>query len=93
MDQIHPLRAYRERQDPPLSQEQLADKLGTSKASVSRWETGERKPEVELVPDISAKTGIPPAELRPDLAALFASILPKRRNRERRPARAKSRAA
>lgn len=88
MDSLHPLRAYRERQDPPLTQEQLAGQLGVSKASVSRWETGERKPEQELVPVISRKTGIPPEELRPDLAFMFAaaaapspSKAPRRRQR------------
>ena len=71
MESIHPLRAYRERHQPPLTQEQLAGQLGVSKASVSRWETGERKLELDLLPDISSKTGIPPAKLRPDLAEMF----------------------
>lgn len=71
MDPIHPLRAYREKQSPPLTQEQLAEQLGTSKASVSRWETGERKPEPEELLNIAAKTGIAPSALRPDLARIF----------------------
>ncbi len=87
MDSIHPLRAYRERQSPPLTQEQLAAQLNVSKASVSRWETGERKPEVELLPGVARKTGIPAAELRPDLAEMFA------RPRRSKAARTRSRAA
>lgn len=71
MDSIHPLRAYRERHTPPLTQEQLAEQLGTSKASVSRWETGERKPEPEELLNIAKKTGIAPGALRPDLARIF----------------------
>lgn len=90
MDDIHPLRAFRERQTPPLSQAALADLLNTTKASVSRWETGKRKPEVELVPSISEKTGIPPGKLRPDLAHLFGATA-RRGSRQR--SRARPRAA
>lgn len=82
MDTIHPLRAYRERREPTLTQEQLANFLGVSKASVSRWETGKRKLDEEnLLAAISAKTGIPAAKLRPDLAAMFKSAKPRRRPR------------
>lgn len=88
MESIHPLKSYRESQSPPLSQEQMAALLGVSKASVSRWETGERKPEQALVPRISAKTGIHPAKLRPDLAGLFSPSA-----RDRRSPRRKTRVA
>jgi len=94
MDEVHPLKAFREKQAPPLTQVQLGELLGVSKVSVSRWETGERKPEPDLLPRISAKTGISPAALRPDLAELFTS--PRSRNGPGRPSappRAKSRAA
>jgi transcriptional regulator with XRE-family HTH domain len=76
MEQIHPLRAFREKQVPPLSQEQLADLLGVSRVTVNRWESGARKPEPEELPGISAKTGISPAELRPDLAVLLNPPVP-----------------
>lgn len=89
MENIHPLRDYRERQTPPLTQEQLAKQLGTTKATVSRWETGERKPEPEELPKIEAKTGIPPRLLRPDIAEIFN---PPRRSTRAKGA-AKSRAA
>lgn len=71
MDVIHPLKAYRERQEPPLTQERLAGLLGVSKAAVSRWEAGERKPEETILPTITERTGIPARELRPDLAELM----------------------
>lgn len=34
----------REAHVPPLTQEQLAERVGTTKATISRWETGERDP-------------------------------------------------
>jgi transcriptional regulator with XRE-family HTH domain len=82
MDSIHPLRAYREGHSPKLTVRDLARKLGKSSAAVSRWETGKRRPQVDEVPAISAKTGIPPEKLRPDLAHLFARrTSPARRKR------------
>ncbi len=69
MLQEHPLKTYRVANG--LSQEEMAVKLEVSSVSVSRWETGARKIDTDLVPAISEKTGIPKAELRPDLAALF----------------------
>lgn len=71
MESIHPLKLYRERQDPPLSQERLAGLLDVSRVTVTRWESGARKMDGELVPKVSLVTGIPPAELRPDLAELL----------------------
>ena len=70
-EQVHPLRAYRERQDPPMNRRQLADLLGVSTASVSRWEAGERKPDEGALLRIMKKTGIPASALRPDLAELL----------------------
>lgn len=63
----HPLKAFRQRQTPPLTQTALAELLGVSRASVSRWESGLRLPEEDLLPTIAEKTGIDPGELRPDL--------------------------
>jgi transcriptional regulator with XRE-family HTH domain len=71
MESIHPLRNFRETQNPRLTQDQLANLLGVSKASVSRWETGTRKLDEDLLSSVSAKTGIPKAKLRPDLAELL----------------------
>jgi transcriptional regulator with XRE-family HTH domain len=71
MDDIHPLKAYRQERIPPLSQQQLAGELSVSRETVARWETG-RDIDIGLVPRVSGKTGIPPGKLRPDLAAIFA---------------------
>jgi transcriptional regulator with XRE-family HTH domain len=71
MENIHPLRVFREQQAPPLTQEQLANLLGVTKAAISRWEAGERQPGKEIIPTITEKTGIPASKLRPDLAALM----------------------
>jgi len=71
MDDTHPLRAFRERHKPPLSQKGLADLLGVDRVTVARWETGTRLIDPDLVPGIARKTEIPARELRPDLASLF----------------------
>jgi transcriptional regulator with XRE-family HTH domain len=68
MQDIHPLKAYRETQTPKLSQAGLASKLGVARLTVLRWETGERKIDPSLVPAVAEKTGIPAKALRPDLA-------------------------
>jgi transcriptional regulator with XRE-family HTH domain len=67
----HPLKAYRESQTPRLSQALLAERLGVKRLTVTRWENGGRKIDASKLPDISAKTGIPAKELRPDLAELM----------------------
>ena len=67
----HPLRTFRERHDPPLSQDDLAALLGVSRVTVTRWEAGSRKLDEELLPRVAEATGIAPADLRPDLAALL----------------------
>lgn len=71
MESIHPLRAYRERQNPRLTQKQLADRLGVKKATVSRWETGARKLDETKLTEVAEATGIAPSDLRPDLAELL----------------------
>jgi transcriptional regulator with XRE-family HTH domain len=66
MSEIHPVRAYRERQTPPLSQEQFADRVGVTRFTVMRWESGGPIGEREL-PAVSKEIGVPAKELRPDL--------------------------
>ena len=61
----HPLREYRVRES--LTQDHLARLLGVSKAAVSRWENGERKPDQQACRNIAKKIGISAEELRPDL--------------------------
>lgn len=71
MEHVHPLRAYRERQQPPLSQQELAELLGVDRVTVTRWEAGSRQIDVEKLPQVAERTGIAPSDLRPDLAEIF----------------------
>lgn len=68
----HPLKTYRMQRG--LSQEGLGQELGVSGVAVSRWETGARKIDSDLLPSIVVKTGIPARELRPDLAELLGAL-------------------
>jgi transcriptional regulator with XRE-family HTH domain len=54
-----PLQTFREKQQPPLSREALARKLGVTRQTIWRWESGERVPDRELLPKISRMTGVP----------------------------------
>ena len=45
---------YRHRKDAHLTQDDLARHLGVTKASVSKWETGQSYPDVELLPRVAA---------------------------------------
>ncbi len=65
-ENAHPIRAYRERQTPPLSQGQFGDRVGVTRFTVIRWENGSPIGEKEL-PAVSREIGIPAKELRPDL--------------------------
>jgi transcriptional regulator with XRE-family HTH domain len=65
----HPLRVWRESQR--LTHSEFADMVGVNRVTVSRWESGTRLIDVPMLPLVAEKTGISPARLRPDLAALF----------------------
>jgi DNA-binding transcriptional regulator YiaG len=65
----HPLTAYREANR--LSKAALAALLSTSRANITRWESGDRKPGKDMIPVITKKTGIPARKLRPDLVAMI----------------------
>ena len=71
----HPLKTYRDNQEPPLTQKQLADLLGVARETVARWESGSRKIDDEKLSGITERTGIPARELRPDLVGLAEEIL------------------
>ncbi len=51
------------RRDADLTQEQLADKLGVSYQSVSRWENGTTYPDMEFLPVLSSIFGVTVDEL------------------------------
>lgn len=61
MDAKHPLEAYRESNG--LTQDQLAEKLGVTGASVSRWEQRKRAPRGRDLEKIVTLTGIPAGEI------------------------------
>ena len=46
------------RQEKKMTQEQVADKLGVSAQSVSRWETGATFPDILLLPEIAKLYGV-----------------------------------
>lgn len=51
------------REDKGLTQQQLADRLGTSDVTVSRWETGKRRPDMDAQAAIAEALGIDPTDL------------------------------
>lgn len=53
------------------NQKLLRQELGVSAAFLSAMALGKKKIPVELLVPISEFTGIPPAKLRPDIAAIF----------------------
>jgi transcriptional regulator with XRE-family HTH domain len=59
------------RADRGLTQEQAAAEVGVFGVSWSRWETGQRRVGRSVLAVVSEKTGIPPRELRPDLAEMM----------------------
>jgi transcriptional regulator with XRE-family HTH domain len=90
MDDVHPLKAFREKQTPPLSQQQLADLLDVDRVTVTRWESGSRRVDETKLDLVSERTGIGAAQLRPDLARYFPAH---RRQAVRRKRQRRSRAA
>ena len=57
MTQKHPLAVWREAQDPPITQSELAQKVGTSRWTINRIEKGDRKPGRKLLLNIARETG------------------------------------
>jgi transcriptional regulator with XRE-family HTH domain len=51
------------RTDKGLTQQQLGDRLGKSDVTVSRWETGERRPDDDTRVAIAEALGIDPLDL------------------------------
>ena len=75
MDNDHPLKTYRDSQNPRLSQDDFAKMVPVSRPTVHRWETGARKIDEDLLPRIVEITGIPAKELRPDLEERLQKLL------------------
>lgn len=57
MQTKHPLAVWRETQEPPLTQHDLAMRVGTSRWAINRIETGNLKPGRELIVKIARETG------------------------------------
>lgn len=51
------------RKEKGFTQEQLAEKLGVTQKSVSRWETGKNMPDLSILQPLSSELGISVAEL------------------------------
>ena len=49
----------------------ISDRCGLTKAAVTHWANGLRTIPPEQLKNLSAATGIPVADLRPDLAEIF----------------------
>lgn len=59
MEGIHPLKTWRRKQRPPLSQDEVAEKIGVTKPTISRWERYNREPSLADAAKLSEITGIP----------------------------------
>ncbi len=59
----NPLKVWRDRQDPKISQEKLAELIGVRAMTVSRWERGGHLPNKKHWPKIEKATGIAPSQL------------------------------
>lgn len=57
MNPKHPLAMWREAQTPPVTQYELARRVGTSRWMINRIERRERKPGRELLLNIARETG------------------------------------
>lgn len=64
------IRDYRLNQKPKMPQETLAAKVGITKASLSRVESGKLSLSIALARKLADATGIPFRKLRPDLAEM-----------------------
>ena len=66
----HPLAKYLDAHG--ITATDLAGRIGVDKSTLSRWINGERTIHGVYVLKVARATGIPVAELRPDLARMFA---------------------
>lgn len=59
----HPLAMWRERQEPRVTQESLAEDLKVWPLTIWRWENGKRTPRRKVAERISTRTGLSIGEL------------------------------
>jgi transcriptional regulator with XRE-family HTH domain len=57
MSTKHPLAIWRESQVPPVTQAEFARDVKTSRWTINRIETGDRKPSRDLIARIAKETG------------------------------------
>lgn len=69
MSGLPELKEYR--RENSLSRAKFGAQVGVDRATVFRWETGQRRIDKDKVPKVSEVTGLPREVLRPDLAAIF----------------------
>lgn len=53
----HPLKLWRQRQSPPLSQEEFGALVERTAATISRWESRERDPDLDDIAKVEVATG------------------------------------
>jgi transcriptional regulator with XRE-family HTH domain len=68
---MHPFTRYRKQHKPQMSKADLGRLLGISRSYVHRIERGNRKLGLRFLKVATRRTGLSPAELRPDLRALW----------------------
>lgn len=71
-DSLHPLRAWRKGQTPPMTLAALAEKLGTSKGNLSRIEAGNQPMSIDMARRARDVTGLSLSALLPEMAREFA---------------------
>ena len=67
----HPLRTYRLSRKPPMSQSELARRLGVTRGFIHRIEKGDRQFGAEMLTIVCRRTGLSAEVLRPDLMQLL----------------------
>lgn len=63
MDERHPLRRWRETQDPPLTQDEAGSRLDVPGNTLARWERREVLPQRRHREKIAEVAGIPEMEI------------------------------
>ena len=59
-----------------LTDRQLSEKIGVGIPAINRYRSGQRLPDLDVVPKLAAALGVPRAVLRPDWAAALSDDAP-----------------